>query len=81
MQQFIDSFEEKMTDTMRRSSDAEKNIVLLMDEIKLLSKADKANMPTTDQFKELQGDLKFKEKEMRNSESTSEALMQGSYFY
>jgi hypothetical protein len=34
-------------------------------------------MPSQNEYRELQGDLKFKEKEMKNSENTMSALIIG----
>ncbi|KND00683.1 uncharacterized protein SPPG_03805 [Spizellomyces punctatus DAOM BR117] len=74
MQNFIDNFEDRKKDAEERNSQTEKNIVTLLDHIRSLSKHEQ--LPSPEGFQDLQGDLKFKEKEMRNSENTMEALVQ-----
>ena len=38
-------------------------------------------MPSQNEYRELQGDLKFKEKEMKNSENTMSALIIGNQIW
>ncbi|KAI9203192.1 uncharacterized protein BJ171DRAFT_569171 [Polychytrium aggregatum] len=74
MQAFIDSFESKRTEIADKNTTTEKNIVTLLERIKNLSKHETEPMPSVANMKELESDLKFKEKEMQKSESTVEAL-------
>ncbi|KAJ1336333.1 hypothetical protein BSLG_007117 [Batrachochytrium salamandrivorans] len=74
MQTFLDSFDERRHERMEKNREAEAGIVHLLERIRTLSKKDITNLPSTDGFKGLQGDLEFKEKEMHNSENTIEAL-------
>ncbi|KAJ3108463.1 Intraflagellar transport protein 74 [Phlyctochytrium planicorne] len=62
MQNFIDSFDERKKEFADRNSAVERSIVTLLDRIK-------------QEHKELQGDLKFKEKEMKNSANTMDAIL------
>ncbi|KAI9364869.1 hypothetical protein DFJ73DRAFT_353466 [Zopfochytrium polystomum] len=73
MQTFLDKFEEKKAEALQRNSQAEAAIVSYLDKIRVLAKNEA--MPTRSEHQELQGDLKFKEREMKNSENTTEALM------
>lgn len=77
MQSFLDSFEERKAEALRQNAECEQTIVSLLDAIKNLSKANSSSLPSQDEFQELQGDLKFKEKEMKNSENTADALLLG----
>ncbi|KAI8618335.1 hypothetical protein BC830DRAFT_1061535 [Chytriomyces sp. MP71] len=74
MQVFIDTFDDRKTDATRQNVIMEKEIVHLLGRIKSLAKSD-VNFPSQQDHEELQNDLKFKEKEMRNSENTMEGLM------
>ncbi|KAJ3121351.1 Intraflagellar transport protein 74 [Nowakowskiella sp. JEL0407] len=76
MQAFIEQFDQKKKESLDKSRSTEKAIVDLLDKIRIISlKYDSATMPTLDAFKELKGDLKFKEKELKNSESTMDTLL------
>ncbi|KAJ3212909.1 Intraflagellar transport protein 74, partial [Clydaea vesicula] len=75
MQAFIDGFELKKNENIENTIIVEKNIVAALDRLKVLGKVDGKNLPSRDVYKELKGDLSFKEKEMKNSETTSESLI------
>jgi intraflagellar transport protein 74 len=75
MQAFLDNFDMKKSEGLERNIQTEKNIVALLEQIKNLAKHE--SMPSQSEHRELQGDLKFKEKEMKNSENTMDALMIG----
>ncbi|KAJ3334231.1 Intraflagellar transport protein 74 [Blyttiomyces sp. JEL0837] len=74
MQQFIETFDERKTDALQRNKETERKIVSLLDRIKV-GLAKNEVLPSQAEHRELQSDLKFKEKEMKNSENTMEALM------
>ncbi|KAJ3038636.1 Intraflagellar transport protein 74 [Rhizophlyctis rosea] len=74
MQAFIDAFDQKFKEGSERNTETEKGIVGLLERIKTLSKHEP--LPSPEGMKELQGDLKFKEKEMQNSENTMDAVLQ-----
>lgn len=77
MQAFIDTFDQKMGESRARNFAVESNIARLLENIQVLAKSnDPKQMPSSQTYLELKGDLKFKEKEMKNSESTYEALVQ-----
>ncbi|KAJ3115659.1 Intraflagellar transport protein 74 [Phlyctochytrium bullatum] len=80
MQAFIDSFEDRRTEFVNRNANEETAIVGLLDRIRVAGPdeivlAKRESMPTQQEHKELQGDLKFKEKEMKNSENTMDAIL------
>ncbi|KAJ3017081.1 UNVERIFIED_CONTAM: Intraflagellar transport protein 74 [Siphonaria sp. JEL0065] len=72
---FLDNFDDRKTDAVKRNQEIEKDIVQLLHRIKNLAKNDVSRLPSQQDHQELQSDLKFKEKEMRNSENTTEGLM------
>ncbi|KAJ3182990.1 Intraflagellar transport protein 74 [Geranomyces variabilis] len=74
MQAFLDSFEKRKADAEERNTGVEQTIVELLERMRSLVKPD--TLPSPEVFHDLQGDLKFKEKEMRTSETTMEALIQ-----
>ncbi|KAJ3196942.1 Intraflagellar transport protein 74 [Irineochytrium annulatum] len=78
MQAFINAFDDKKKEAVDRNALAEKNIVSLLDKIKVGLAAEVSLKE--DEHRELQGDLKFKEKEMKNSENTMDALNIGTNF-
>ncbi|KAJ3299109.1 Intraflagellar transport protein 74 [Rhizoclosmatium sp. JEL0117] len=75
MQVFLDNFDDRKEEAARRNHEIERDIVQLLHRIKNLAKSDPSKLPSQQDHQELQSDLKFKEKEMKNSENTSEGLM------
>lgn len=73
MQSFLDKFEERKADALHRNAQTEQSIVALLDRIKSLAKNEA--LPSKSEHRELQGDLKFKEREMKNSENTMDGLL------
>ncbi|KAJ3412205.1 Intraflagellar transport protein 74 [Chytridiales sp. JEL 0842] len=73
MQNFLETFEDRKRDSLERNIETEKQIVALLDQIKNLAKHEA--MPSQNEHRELQGDLRFKEREMKNSENTMEAVL------
>ncbi|KAI8895418.1 hypothetical protein BC833DRAFT_601295 [Globomyces pollinis-pini] len=76
MQQFLDTFEEKKTEKISLNEATEKEIVKILGRIQILSKHDLSVLPSKQEFKDLNTDLTIKETEMRNAETTTEALTQ-----
>ncbi|TPX54840.1 hypothetical protein PhCBS80983_g05707 [Powellomyces hirtus] len=74
MQSFLDSFEKRKTASEERNTAIEQKIVEMLERVRTLAKPEQ--LPSPEVFQDLQGDLKFKEKEMRTSETTMEALIQ-----
>ncbi|KAJ3183602.1 Intraflagellar transport protein 74 [Gaertneriomyces sp. JEL0708] len=74
MQAFIDTFQSRQKEAQEQNRKLEQTIVSIMEEMKTLAKH--AELPTPQGFKDLKGDLKLKESEMRNSENTMEAVTQ-----
>ncbi|KAJ3020606.1 Intraflagellar transport protein 74 [Thoreauomyces humboldtii] len=74
METFIQSFDKRKSDAIERNATIENKIVAMLDRMRVLSKTEQ--LPSPEGFQDLQGDLRFKEKEMRNSENTMEALLQ-----
>ncbi|KAI9327036.1 hypothetical protein BDR26DRAFT_103857 [Obelidium mucronatum] len=75
MTTFLDNFDDRKADSIKKNQEIEKDIVQLLHRIKNLAKNDVSRLPSQQDHQELQSDLKFKEKEMRNSENTTEGLM------
>ncbi|KXS11345.1 hypothetical protein M427DRAFT_72970 [Gonapodya prolifera JEL478] len=74
MTAFLESCEKRMRDTLDRNTVMERDICDSLERIATLARKDVTAIPSQDEYKELQGDLKFKEKEMKNSENTLEVL-------
>lgn len=86
MTAFLEAFEDKKSESMARNEVTERSIVELLENIRVfvqiyvyqvLSKADDTNLPSSDGFKNIQGDLLQKEKEIKNSEITIESILAG----
>jgi intraflagellar transport protein 74 len=78
MQEFLDSFEVKREEIRNVSRETEGAIVLALARIQALGKKDMSNLPTKQDFKELSTDLVVKQTDLRNADSTTEALTRGS---
>lgn len=76
MQLFIDNFEDKKQIALEKNRATQKNIVNMLTKIKGLTRNENAPLASAENMRELESDLKFKEKEMKNSENTAEALQQ-----
>ncbi|KAI8813561.1 hypothetical protein BJ742DRAFT_434024 [Cladochytrium replicatum] len=71
MQSFLENFETKKREAHDRNAALEKSIVDLLDRIRQsATKYESAVLPSPDTYKDLQGDLQFKEKELNNSQMT-----------
>ncbi|KAJ3379476.1 Intraflagellar transport protein 74, partial [Entophlyctis sp. JEL0112] len=75
MTSFLDSFDERKAEAARKNSELEKEIVRRLHQIKNLAKNDASKLPSQQEHQNLQSDLRFKEKEMKNSENTMDGLM------
>ncbi|KAJ3132641.1 Intraflagellar transport protein 74 [Physocladia obscura] len=75
MTAFLDTFDDKKNEAIKKNETIERDIVSLLHRIKTLAKNDGSKLPSQQDHQELQSDLKFKEKEMKNSESTMEGLI------
>ncbi|ORX78597.1 hypothetical protein BCR32DRAFT_294935 [Anaeromyces robustus] len=73
MQAFIDSFDYKKNEIVEKSTQLQTQIVESLEKLSSLSKKDMPSYPGG--LKELKEDLQFKEKEMKNSENTADALI------
>jgi intraflagellar transport protein 74 len=73
MQAFIDSFDTKKNEIVEKSTQYQTQIVDSLEKLSSLSKRDMPSYPGG--LKELKEDLQFKEKEMKNSENTADALI------
>ncbi|KAJ3342488.1 Intraflagellar transport protein 74 [Gonapodya sp. JEL0774] len=74
MTSFLESYDRRIQEARDRIVELEREICEHLEKIAALSRKDLSALPTHDDFKELQGDLKFKEKEMKTSENTLEAI-------
>jgi intraflagellar transport protein 74 len=73
MQTFMDSFDTKKDEIVGKTTQLQSQI---MDSLEKLSNLSRRGIPTfTGDLKELKEDLQFKEKEMKNSETTADALI------
>lgn len=77
MQQFLDSFDAKRQEAATRNETAETNILDLLHRMQGYSKHDLKNLPSKQEFRELNSDLAAKENEVKKAENTSEALLIG----
>ncbi|KAJ3336640.1 Intraflagellar transport protein 74, partial [Kappamyces sp. JEL0680] len=73
MQQFLDAFEGKKLELSNASLQAEGEITEALQRIQTLSRKDLDNMPSKQDFVELNTDLKVKQTDLKNSDSTTEA--------
>ena len=76
MQDFLDKFDEKRYENLTRNAELERNIEELLHRLSSLSRKSISNLPSASGFSEMKSDLAFKEKEMKNSENTMDALLQ-----
>lgn len=76
MQAFLDIFDEKRHEALTNHQEMEQGVSDLILRIPILTKQTGVVLPTSQGFKELKGDLAFKEKEMNNSSNTMDALLQ-----
>ena len=74
MTAFLNDFDIKREDALELNRSAEQQIVEILDRIRIQSKS---NLGTAEGYEDLKGDLALKEKEVKNSEMTVEAILIG----
>jgi intraflagellar transport protein 74 len=77
MQIFLDSFDNKRHEALTDHIQMENNVSDLLLRFPVLQRRTGKELPTSQGFEVLKGDLAFKEKEVEKSENTMEALIQG----
>ncbi|KAJ3270746.1 Intraflagellar transport protein 74 [Terramyces sp. JEL0728] len=75
MQQFLNSFDSKKQEAINRNETTESTILEVLHRVQGYSKHDLHNLPSRQEFKELNSDLAAKQNEVTNAENTSEALL------
>ena len=77
MTAFLESFEKKKNDAITVNNSMEQRIIELLDKLRVLSKSNLTAAPSESGYEDLKGDLAIKEKEVKNSEMTVDAVLIG----
>lgn len=79
MTSFLENFDQKKDEAIAFNASAEHRIIELLERIRVLSKSNLNSMPSEKGFQDLKGDLAIKEKEVKNSEMTVDAVLAGNF--
>merc|ERR1719171_332049 len=74
MTAFIDSYDATKKEEQQKTQDKQKNIVQLLESISKALGAEKQTMSVDDQKKDLEDELRFKNSQLQNSETTQTRL-------
>lgn len=77
MTTFLENCDQKRDEAQSQNNLAENRIVELLERIRVLSKSNLTSAPSEGGFEDLKGDLAIKEKEVKNSEMTVDAVLIG----